>query len=226
MSKHFNMTISKTTLVIVTIFIISQSIYPLIILNRGDEIFVDKNSPASIESQGFSIKTGIIEGAGYFLDGYAHALSFLRAVEMSEIHGVNPDELKDLVAKAVEAMTNARDTYKLLKQTADATPYNPVVIEKLMALDYDALRNTKGLNATAFAEVTAFLQKGDVRNVFGKLLSGSESLLVLLTDIQGDLETNGFPEIEKMWRINDAYADTQRFGQYAAEVFFAIGSGQ
>lgn len=224
MNKFLSSKALKIVLIVCLILGINSSLLSYVIFNRGDELFITNNPPTSYNSSSTTIQKCIIHGAAIFLDSYAHTLSFLRAVEMSDITGIDQEELKSQIGQAVKGMAVARDTYKTLYKIAGVTPYNPDMVERLMAFDYDTFRESKGLSTAVFAEVATFLKKGDVRGVFGKLLSGNETILKMLIGIQADVDCGKFPYIEKLWRINDIFIDTMRFGQYTAEVFYAIGN--
>lgn len=226
MSKYYQLQRLRFFITTLIIFGFNLTLLSYVIANRGDEFFIEKDSPASIGSSGSTIQNCIIEGAAAFLDSYTHTLSLLRAVEMSDITGIDQEELNSQIGQAIEGMSRARNIYNTLKLISDATPYNPYMIERLRSFDYNDFRESKGLNTAVFFQVSTYLRKGDVRGAFGKLLSGSETVLKMLKDIQAEIDGGQFPDIEKLWRINDAFSDTMRFGQYSAEVFFAAGSGR
>lgn len=169
-----------------------------------------------------SIRTDVIEGAGYFLSSYSDILAFLNKIELAELRGIDYPELQRIIAGAVENMTNAKNTYLNLTQTADITPYNLEVIEKLIAFDYAAFQQEKQLNSVVFSQVESFLVKGDIRGIYHRFLSTAEELLVRLNTIKTDVDAGRFPSSDALWELNQAAAQALLFGQYTSEVFNRI----
>ncbi len=67
-----------------------------------------------------------------------------------------------------------------------------------------------------------FLGKGDVRGFFGRLLSDTDEILIKLYSIKVMVEADVFPDLSTLWRVNQDYAETILFGQFAAEVFYEV----
>jgi len=206
----------KIFIVFFFIIAIEKGIDALIIANRGDCAFGGGG-----EKEG-SIKSYIIEGAGYFLSSYSDTLLFLNKIEMSELIGVDYKELRAILYRAIENMEKARDAYSNLKQMADNTPYNQAMIDQLLSFDYAGFQNEKVLNNTIFKTVESYLSKGDVRGFFTLLLSNSEQILNKLYTIKAWVDTDTFPGLSTLWRVNQVFSETMFFGQYGAEVFYEI----
>jgi hypothetical protein len=120
-------------------------------------------------------------------------------------------------------MEKAKENYEFLKQIADTTPYNPVVIDKLLSFDYSGFCRERGLNKDAFEDVKQFLGKGDARGVFNKILTDTTVILNSLNTIKISVDMKRFPLLSNLWRLNQRFAETLLFGQYCAEVMVAIG---
>jgi hypothetical protein len=161
----------------------------------------------------------IVEGAGYFLDSYSYTLQFMRKVELAGSRELNYPDLNQLLDSALLSMQNARDTYKLLKETADITPYNPVVIEALNNFDYDRYCEENGLNDEIFNRVKSYLVKGQVTGIYGKLLADMETMIVLMRSIKINIDNNLFPPVKAVRKLNQTYSTSLLFGQYVAAVF-------
>ena len=217
MSKHLK-TISAIFVAVFALCIFSMTAFALIYGNDTDGGFGGGNNKTGASS----IRTGVIEGAGYFLDSYSDILAFLNKIELAELKGVDYAELQQKMAGALANMTNAKNTYLYLTQIADITPYNLDVIEKLIAFDYAAFQQEKQLNSVVFSQVESFLSKGDIRGVYHRFLSTAEELLVRLITIKADVDAGCFPSSEALWELNQEVAQALLFGQYTSEVFTRV----
>ncbi|MCP5048508.1 MAG: hypothetical protein GY940_15165, partial [bacterium] len=117
-----------------------------------------------------------------------------------------------------------KNTWNRLIMAADNTPYNPDVITKLEELDYTNFQMDRSatINKGVFEAVAGFLQKGDTRGVYKKLLMDIEALQRRVNVIKTDLENLRFPELKDLWGLNQTFSNTMLFGQYVAEVFYSI----
>lgn len=172
------------------------------------------NTPMSI-----SMHTYIVEGAGYFLDSHSSMQAFFNRVEMSDVNSVDFNELREILYKAIEDMEKAREAYYNLKIKADNTPYKMSMIEILMQFDFEEFQLENGLLPSIFEKVEYYLNKGNVRGLYATILSSNEEILYKLYEIKEVVDADQFPEITKLWRINQKYAEFQLFGQYTSEVF-------
>lgn len=220
MSHNYKSLAVRTFMVLLFLFILNTNFYSLIFLNRGEEAFED-----NLEN-GLSIKSDIIDGAGFFLESYSDALLFLQAIEWSEPGNVDYNELKRLLDRTMNNLGNAYRAYAKLTVMAYAVPYNPVFIEKLTSFDYTGFQQARSLDGAAFAAVKKYLAVGDVRGVFARICSRSGRILYLLRDIRASIEAEKFPPMSSLWRLNQLLNETMLFGQYAAEVFYEISEGQ
>jgi hypothetical protein len=116
----------------------------------------------------------------------------------------------------------ARDLYWMLTVTANYTPYNQDVIDKLAVFDYRGFQTRHELNATIFAEVENFLKNGDIRGFYARMLADAEALSERLHGIKAGTDAGQFPEIYDLWRLNQEFSQSLLLGQYAAEVFFQV----
>jgi len=119
-------------------------------------------------------------------------------------------------------MEQARYTYKLLKETADNTPYNPAVIEALKDFNYDLYRETNGLNKEIFTGVKSYLSSGRVTGIYGKLLADMGIMVDLLQTVKKSIDKNLFPPVGAVRQLNHTYSTSLLFGQYVASIFEAL----
>jgi hypothetical protein len=172
---------------------------------------------SDVESTPLNIS--IVNGAGFFLKSYSDTLLLLNRIEIADNNGVDYNELEGLVNSAIENMKRARESYANLKQAADRTPYNPLMITKLRSFDYNGFQQANGFNPFVFKQVEYYLGKGDVRGFYGHLLSASVDMLRRLDTIKASIASTRFPEIENLWRINQVFSQTILFGQYGSSIF-------
>jgi hypothetical protein len=116
-------------------------------------------------------------------------------------------------------MQQARDTYKLLKETAEITPYNPVVIEALKNFEYDSYCESNWLNKEIFTGVKSYLIDGRVTEIYGKSLADMDAMIYLLKLIKKNIDSNLFPPVKAVRKLNQTYCTAFLFGQYVAGVF-------
>jgi hypothetical protein len=220
MSNPKKVSILKILLVMTALMIFNTNSFSLWWCNNSGIAFDggDEGESTSIDL----IDQYIAEGAGYFLDSYSYTLQFMRKVELSINLELNYQELSQLLESASINIEQAIANYKLLKETADNTPYNPVVIEALKNFNYDLFRETDVLNNEIFIEVKSYLIKGQVREIYGKLLSDMENIINLLHAVKKNIDKNLFPPVRTVRQLNQTYSASLLFGQYTAGVFESL----
>lgn len=231
MVKQNKQIILRICMVILMVTAFHTYSYGFIMGNYADDTFTTGdgttgrtaggNTGTAAGSNHLRIKAYIIQSAGYFLESHSAMLSLLNNVEMSDLEGLDYISYRRNLYRAIENMEMARLYYYLLKSTADYTPYNPVKIQQLVSFDYETFQKEKGLNATTFKKVRAYLGKGDVNGFFGDLFSRTEVILEKLYDITSATDNNQFP-LQRLWDVNREYSECLMVGQYSAQVFFEI----
>ena len=169
-----------------------------------------------------SIEGYIIEGAGYYLKANAGIQSLLNLVELQDMNGTDDAEMTRSVIAALDNITRARETFAKLIETAEATPYNPVVIDRLNKFDYDTFMTVNKLNPVIFNELASYLSRGDITGTFKHSYAGLCSLEKFLISIKEGLAMNQLPLLPVLWQLNETCAQTTLFGSYAARVFYEI----
>jgi hypothetical protein len=166
-----------------------------------------------------TLKTYVVESAGYFLKSYDAYQEFLYCVEMSESNGIDSAEFKNTLYRAVDNMEKAKAAYSNLKTASEKIPYNQEMIDQLMKFDYDGFRIKNGLNEPIFEKLRAFLSKGDIAGFDAAVIANMDSILSRLYELKVSVDKGLAAEIALIWRANQAYTEAQLFGQYMSEVF-------
>jgi hypothetical protein len=97
-----------------------------------------------------------------------------------------------------------------------------VVIEALKNFNYDRYCESNGLNNEIFNEVKGYLIKGQVSEIYGKLLEDMETMIVLLQSVKKNIDNNLFPPVRTVRQLNHNYSTSLLFGQYVADIFEAL----
>lgn len=220
------MRITKFLILCVSILVLSLNIQGLMIANESDRGFEGGDPGVNGAASGNSlIRQYIIEGAGNFLNSYSSVLKLLSKVETSEMYGLNVPEAQELLNTAIHRLENARTAYFNLKNLAAATPYDQTIIEALRHFDYRGFQEEKGLNPFIFKKVKRVLRRGNIRGVYKRLHRDVVVILAQLYGVKESLDNNRFPDISRLWRINQNFSTSITYGQDVAEVFCKIKEG-
>lgn len=171
---------------------------------------------------GSMIEGYIIEGAGYFLNGYSDVLMLLNKIEVSGTKGLDFTELNKLLDSALDNIKNSKNIYYNLIRAAEITPYNEPIISKLINFDYVSFMMKNSLNSEIFQAVEKNLRSGNITGIFKQNYADMEYLEGLLLIIKEKVSANEMPVINKLWKLNQEYASALLYGQYVAQVFYAI----
>jgi len=218
----------KKTVTILRIFLVMTALMVFNINSfsywyaNGSENAYNNGSGDGLTVSTSPIAQYIAEGGGYLLDSYSCTLQFMTKVELAGQRGLNYAELSQLLDAAIINMEQARYSYKLLKETAEDTPYNPAVIEALKDFNYDLYRETNGLNKEIFTGVKSYLSSGNVTGIYGKLLADMGTMVNLLQTVKKSIDKNLFPPVGTVRQLNHAYSTSLLFGQYVAGIFEAL----
>lgn len=212
--------VSTVLMGVAMLVLLHVNVSGIIWYNDSDVGFEEPKKVSPLQEK--PLRTYVIEGAGYFLDSYSDFLLLLNKLEMSELQGCDFNELLYLLNNAIEKMLYANESYFQLKQKADVTSYNPVIIDELLNFDYDAFADREGLIKSIFKDVKAFLSKGNIRELYGEALSHTQGILNSAMVIKTNLEEGVFPGASDLHDLNEAYARYMIFGEYAAEIFQQI----
>jgi len=166
-----------------------------------------------------TLKTYVVESAGYFLKSHDAYQEFLYCVEMSDISGLDSMNFKNTFYSAIENMEKAKAAYSNLKIASEKIPYNQEMIEQLMKFDYDGFRIKYGLNEPVFEKLKTLLGKGDIAGFDGDVIENMDGILRRLYEIKAFVDKDIVPDIALIWRTTQAYFEAQLFGQYMSEVF-------
>ncbi len=192
--------------------------------NHSDEAF-DENDPtdgaATSSADSGTIRELIIIGAGYFFKAQGDINLLSEKVELSDLGGGDLAALREAVNAALKNMNMARHYYQELEAKANQTPYNQMVLAKLMTFSYDRFQDDHGLLKDVFKEVKGYLSKGDVRGAYSRISAYFDSLIDILVTIKRDVDAGIIPADANMWNLNQVCAKVHMFGQYVCRVFEA-----
>lgn len=191
--------------------------------NRSCEAF-----PEQCEGgEGLSISTPplgqlIIDAASRYIKSNSDYQLLLREIELSDPNGPNFAVLQELVDNAIENMNMANSTYWQIWQTSEALNYDPVVLEKLCQFDYPGYQAENNPNPVIYAKAANYLKNGDVRGTYRQACIATAEILQELDTLKTNIDKNKLPKLNACWRLNQLYLETELFGQYVSEVFFAL----
>ncbi len=218
MMKFRNMFSIVTAAILTIIFCVNG--YGYIKLNGSGSGY--DGGDESTARTGGDIEAYIIDGAGYFLDAHSDTQTLLRLVELKDVRGLDMDEFNGVLDGAAANINKAVEVYGKLVGTAERTPYNEVVLERLNAFDYKGFMEDNGLNTAIFGEVEMFLGQGDITGVFKKTYGGCKVIAELLKEMRDDVRSGKGPDVSICRRLNESFAEMSLFGSYVARVFEAL----
>jgi hypothetical protein len=181
----------------------------------------EKDGPA-VASASVPIETYVIEGAGYFFNGFADTLKFSNRFEMAELKGVDFKEMGTILDSAISNMEQAKEAYLGLVRKAEATPYNQDFIGKLMGFNYTRFGREHSFNYVIFKEVRWFLKKGDVTGLARNVQNNLSEIVEKLRGLKADIDANRLPGVNQLWELNELFGKNLLAGQYGAAVFASI----
>ncbi len=164
----------------------------------------------------------IATAAGYFIQSNSDYQLFLKTIEISDVYGMNNEDMVNSIDNAIKNMELANETYYQILQVSSLMEYNPSVLGKLKNFYYDNYQYINGLNPAIFQQVKRLLKPGNVRGCYQRFYIATNKILVRLRSIKTSADTLTIPRIPDCWRLNQLYLEMGLFGQYAAEVFMNI----
>lgn len=215
-NKHLFLT---AALVFIIIMLSNNNLFSRIFFNGSGSGYDEPDTGEDLIKNTASIDTLITEGAGYYLQGNADIQTLLNRVELQDLKETDYPEMQRLVDSALANITNARLTYEKLVIKAEATPYNPVVIEQLKSFDYNSFMLENRLNETIFKKAAGYLCSGDITGAFRHVLAVNRYMEFLLTTVKTGMDFN---RLEIYWQLNELCAETTLFGSFIARVFHQI----
>ncbi len=189
------------------------------ISDPGCDNNVNSSNSLSGPASASMIESFIEEGGGYFLNAFSNILTLSNRVEMSNLNAVDYKELQKIAETGLANLQNAKSTYHLLILTAHSTPYNPAVISKLKAFDYNGFMRKNSLNGVILKELEDYLGMGDITGIYKRFYSKLIFMEGLLLSIKHRVDLNQLPGISEIWQLNETASNNLQFGQYAARVF-------
>lgn len=196
------------------------SVYSRICGNGAGDGYGDEGDETN--GKGTVIEIYIIEGAGHFLKTNSDISLFLNKIELADLRGIDYDEVSLIIDSAWKSINRAKDTYNDLIKIAEVTPYNEIVIEKLVNFNYTSFMKENGLNSVILKEVEEYLKIGDITGTFRRIRSSFDRIIEHINLIKGDITLNKMPDLKNMWTLNKEITHTLLFGQYMSEIFHEI----
>ncbi len=217
----------KTLLGLGLVFSLTIMTFPLVVANWRECL----NTPGcSCSPQGASgtatmkttaLKNYIVESAGYFLTSHSDYLAFLNRVEMSDINGIDVNELRDIIYSAVANMKKAKTSYAKVKKASKKIPLAKIMLDRLQKFEYDGFQSQYGLLSPIYEKVKSKLAKGDIAGLDDEVISNMECILKQLNRVKTLVDEGQSPDIAILWRINQTYVEAQLYGQYISEIIKA-----
>ncbi len=204
----------KAFLGLIVFILLTGNFFALVFANDIIVVYQQPNP----DTKSASLNYSIVDGAGYFLNSYSDFLLLLNRVEMSGKQSFDYTEAGLIASRTIKKMENLKSTYLLIiKQTAGAE-YNTDVLKMLEIFDYQGLQEKAALNPVILNEVKTYLIKGDIAGIFSKIVNETGQLLAGLNEVQKQIESGIFPDINGLWRLNQKYAEMMLFGQYVSMI--------
>lgn len=180
------------------------------------------DSGDSMEGINITIEPLIIKGAGYYFAASSNIAALLKLVELRDIQGLDANILNSEIDNAIGNMKSAIQTYEILVNEAEVTPYNETVQTKLKNFKYEAYMLSNGLNKDVFDEVKNFLIIGDITGSLKKNNRDFKIILELLLTIKSESSENKVADLSIFWRLKEKCSESDLFGCYVARIFSAI----
>lgn len=167
------------------------------------------------------INSLIVDGAANFLDSYSYFLRLLKESEISpeQMDYQKADQLIDVLVPYLEASkANYATAFSLMKGLS----INPDKLQRLETFDYAGLAAKRRLHSDGMNQVAAFLGKGDVNGIYGKIIDDLDRILKRIKAVRGDIKNNISPGMEDLRILYQQYSDLMEFGYYSSLVFAEI----
>lgn len=212
----------RISIMVSCIFVLSLNLFSWIYHNHpGEEFWVEDGFNTAI-SNPLQIEGLVIQGAGYYLDSYAHVLSLLKNYETVGTLNLSLNDLKNPLLSAITSLELAKSSFDRLVEIATKTPNKPEALDKLASFDYDTLMVEKSLNPYIFKEVKSYLISGDITGAFKKSRANHDRISEIIKSILQSVNGGRLPEVTLLWQLNQEFSHDLLFGQYCAEVLLSI----
>jgi hypothetical protein len=168
------------------------------------------------------IEALVIRGAGEYLQAYAATLMFLNQLEIQSLQGIDYANCRDILTGSTAHLDQAMETYRLLIQRAETTPYNAAVLLRLRDFDYKGIMERNGFDGVIIEKVKGQLMRGDITGFYKMIYTRMNRAKALLQEINTDVCQNKMPPVITLWQLNRMYSNTLMAGQFVAIVFGTI----
>lgn len=163
----------------------------------------------------FEERMQLNEAASCFSAAHAGILKFLKCVELSDYKPLDYTESLRMIDDALENVRAAGDLYRRFLKVPDFSVMDNGAQYRLVNFDYEACREKYSFNRHVFNEVRSYLEKGNSRGVYLRLLGDVERIEDLLEAVKVELKQEKSPELKNLWRLGETCAVSTMFRQYA-----------
>ncbi|NIM12760.1 MAG: hypothetical protein GTO45_11700 [Candidatus Aminicenantes bacterium] len=182
----------------------------------------DDGGGESTDGKNMTIENYIVEGSGHFLQAKKDIQELLEIVELQDVQGIDFENMNRVVYSALVNINHAIETYDNLIETAEATPYNEIVLSKLRYFNYFGYMIENGLNWIVFNNVEAYLCNGNITGVFKHSHYRFLEVRQLLNNVKEDVSMNKLSGTSVFWKLNETSDEISLFGSYVARVFASL----
>jgi hypothetical protein len=167
------------------------------------------------------INSLIVDGAANFLDSYSYFLRLLKESEISQGQ-MDCQKANELIEVLVPYLEASKANYAAAFSLMKGLSINPDKLQTLETFDYAGLAAGRGLHSDGMNQVAAFLVKGDVRGIYGKMIDDLDRISKGIKAVRGDIKNNISPGMEDLRSLYQQYSGLMQFGYYSSLVFAEI----
>ncbi len=195
--------------------------FSLICGNGAGTAYTNDGSEADSKNSGNTINLLIEDAAAHFMLSKSDILYFSNLYEMAD-SGIDFNQWRESIDNAIYNLEKSQKFYSNIIQTAEATPYNMPVLEKLANFNYLAFVSSNNLNTSIMQQVESFLSRGDITGMFKEISDKLKAVDAVLRAIDNEVTIDTIPGVESVWRLNNEVSEFMLFGEYVAMVFYEI----
>lgn len=207
----------KTLIILLFILVIAIQAFPIIFANGSGGGY--QTGEENLNGAANEIEALVIRGAGEYLQSYATTLMFFNQLEIQPLKGIDYASCRGILAGSISNLEQAMETYRLLIQRADSTPYNAAVLLRLRDFDYKGFMERNGFNGVIIEKARRHLMRGDITGFYKMIYTRMNRIKSLLQEINRDVCQNKMPPVITLWQLNRIYSNTLMAGQFVAKVF-------
>lgn len=210
----------KTLIILLFLPLMAIHSFPRIFANGSGSGY--QTGEENLNGAANEIESIVIRGACEYLQAYAENLIFFKQLEINPLQGIDLKACQERLDRSLSHLDQAMETYKLLIQRAENTPYNETVLSRLRDFDYKGFMNRKGFDGEIFKQVKEHLIMGDITGFYKMIYNRMNRIRSILETFNIDFSKNKMPSVTTLWQLNRMYYDTLMAGQFVAIVFNTV----